>query len=307
MIHHFRKESISLAFVYGLTIFFVVLLSAFAVPLTIHRLGIVYPVPEEKSYMRAGYDVRAFENIPIVAQSYIVYDSTSGTVLAERNGYTERPLASITKIMTALTALDIAPPTKRITVTPKSLDGGYDLGLVNKETWTLEELLKYTLVFSSNDGAQLVADMLLGRSGFVEQMNTYAKELGLRMTFTQPAGLDERGLSGGTGSAYDVAKLMTIARSVMPSILDATTHTRTTVRSSRGPISGIPNTNQHITDFIGAEASKTGFTDKAGGNLVISVDPTLGKPVVIVVLGSTREARFSDAFSLYVALLASIR
>jgi D-alanyl-D-alanine carboxypeptidase len=126
------------------------------------------------------------------------------------------------------------------------------------------------------------------------------------MVFTQPDGLDLGSQSGGIGSAYDVARMMAFARTRMSSILEATTKPRLTVRASTGLITGIPNTNQHVGEFFGIEASKTGFTEEAGGNLVISVDVTLGRPVIIVVLDSTREARFSDAQTLYQALIKSL-
>ena len=76
--------------------------------------------------------------------------------------------------------------------------------------------------------------------------------------------------------------------------------------ANSGAISGIPNTNQDIETISGAEASKTGYTDMAGGNLGIIVDISVGHPVVIVVLGSTREGRFKDMDTLYKALKASL-
>ena len=87
----------------------------------------------------------------------------------------------------------------------------------------------------------------------------------------------------------------------------ATTKKRQTVTSSSGRVRGIPNTNQTVQMFPGIEASKTGYTDLAGGNLAVIIDATLGHPVAIVVLGSTKEGRFEDVQILYKALLASIR
>ena len=195
---------------------------------------------------------------------------------------------------------------KHITISPASIDGAYDLGLKKGQVFELDELLKYTLVFSSNDGAQAIADGLGGRTFFVNQMNVDAAKLGLELFFTQPAGLDEGGKIGGLGSAHSAAKLIALARKDFPEVFDATTKTRTTVTSSTGKIMGVPNTNQDVVNFSGLEASKTGFTDLAGGNLAVVVDIAVGHPVAIVVLGSTHEERFSDVEKLYHALQKSI-
>ncbi|HCC05753.1 TPA: hypothetical protein DEP94_00090 [Candidatus Nomurabacteria bacterium] len=302
-----KKDFAVLWAVYTLAILFLILILAFAVPLSIRKMGIFIPSFKKSKVVSGYYDKNAFNNISVEAKSFIVYDVVTREVIAGKNENIEYPLASITKIMTALTALEIAPSSSKIIITKGGLDGGYDLGLKEKQVWSLEELLKYTLVFSSNDGAQLIADKLLGREKFVRRMNSYSKELGFNMKFTQPAGLDVNGKLGGIGSAYDVARMMSLARMELGNILDSTTKTRLNVKSSTGMIVGIPNTNQHIDEFIGVEASKTGFTDSAGGNLVLSVDAYLGHPVIIVILGSTRDARFSDAYTLYLALIKSIR
>lgn len=303
MVEHVKKDFALLSTLYGLSALFVVLVALFAIPLAIRETGIFVPAEERIGPFRKS----AFDGVQVHATSYVVYDVLSGEVLAGKNHTLAYPLASITKVMTALTAVHVASTSERIAVSRASIEDGYDLGLKEKQVWTLDNLLKYTLVFSSNDGAQLVADSLMGRTAFVNKMNTYAQELGLNMQFTQPAGLDEAGKLGGVGSAYEVAKMMAIARNDLASILDATTKPRATVVSSNGPIRGIPNTNQYIDQIVGAEASKTGYTDSAGGNLALTVDVALGRPVVIVVLGSTREARFTDAYQLYLALLHSLR
>lgn len=247
-----------------------------------------------------------FESVTVEGRAYVVYDIVSGTVIAGKNETIAMPLASLTKVMTALTATLHYPEDKKIIITDHAIDGSYDLGLRNKQTWSLDELLKYTLVFSSNDGAEAVAENFGSRDSFLEQMNQDARGFGLNLTFKDPAGLDDRGTLGGRGTALDVAKLFSVARKVIPDVLDATTKKRQTVLSSSGRISGVPNTNQTIEEFPGAEASKTGYTDLAGGNLGIVVDISVGRPVVIVVLGSTRQGRFNDVKTLYKALQKSV-
>ena len=208
--------------------------------------------------------------------------------------------------MTAVSATLHKPKDTKVTVNKDSIEDSYDLGLKNNQVWSLDELLKYTLIFSSNDGAEIIADSFGSKSIFVTQMNNDAKKLGLNLVFTDPAGRDVDGNIGGKGTVLEVAKLFGIARKMIPDILDATTKKRQTVVASNGKVSGIPNTNQHIEDLSGAEASKTGYTDLAGGNLGVVVDVSIGRPIVIVVLGSTKEGRFRDMSLLYTALRKSL-
>ncbi len=169
---------------------------------------------------------------------------------------------------------------------------------------SLHWLLRF--VFSSNDGAEAIADTFGGKENFIAQMNSDAKMFGLNFLFTDPAGRDVEGKIGGSGNALDAAKLFGIAQKNIPEILDATTKKRQTVKASGGKISGIPNTNQEIENLPGVIASKTGYTDLAGGNLGIIVDVSVGRPVAIIVLGSTRQGRFKDVSVLYDALRKSL-
>lgn len=248
----------------------------------------------------------SFDSVKVTGKAYVVYDITHKKIISAKNENEVLPLASVTKVMTAISATLHKSKDEKITITPKSIEDSYDLGLKNKQVWKLSELLKYTLVFSSNDGAEVIADSFGGRDIFVAQMNDDAKVLGLNLTFTDPAGRDMNGKIGGLGTALEAAKLFSVARKNIPEILDATTKKRETVLASSGQVSGIPNTNQEIETLSGAEASKTGYTERAGGNLGVIVDISVGHPVVIVVLGSTKQGRFEDMDVLYKALRASL-
>lgn len=276
-----------------------------SVEIDVSRFGISFPRSHKESSSIFAAD--AFDGVSVQAKAYVVYDLVDQVVVASKHDDEVLPLASLTKVMTALTALKDHNGATLITLRDASIDGGYDLGLKKGQVWRLDELLKYTLVFSSNDGAQAIADSLGGEQQFVRDMNTLSALLGLSLSFTDPAGLDEGGNWGGKGTALDMAKLFAAARKLHPELLEATTHPRVTVRAGKDLLTGVPNTNQTIGGYFGAEASKTGFTDDAGGNLGVIVDTALGHPVVIIVLGSTREGRFEDVKTLYDALLTSIK
>ena len=260
---------------------------------------------ENKS--KINFSAKPFDGISLKAKAYVVYDAMEEKIISSSNATTTLPLASLTKVMTALTALTIAPVNRLITLEPSSIEGSYDIGLKKGQVWRLDELLKYTFVLSSNDGARAIADELGGRDVFVNNMNKEARDLNLNLIFTNPSGLDEVNVYGGQGTALDMAKLFSYAYQKMPNVFDATTHMRAKVKMETGFLNGIPNTNQDVDDIVGLEASKTGFTDEAGGNLAIMFDSALGRPVVIVVLGSTKDERFSDVKKLYDATKEGMR
>ncbi len=304
MIKHIKKDHIHTASVYAFAILFAVSLSFFTKDPNDKKYGIIVDVTKQnKEEINYFFKKEAFNDLNLTSNAYVVYDVMDKKIIYSKNENTILPLASLTKVMTAITAISMYDKNKEIIIKGKN---NYDLGLQKNQSWKLNELLKYTLIFSSNDGADIIASNLGGESTFVANMNKVATSLNLKMSFTNPAGLDLNGKIGGEGSALDVAQMMSVAYKMMPDVLDTTTHTRAKVLTSTGALTGIPNTNQDVNKFIGLEASKTGFTDMAGGNLALIVDITLGRPVVIVVLGSTKEERFKDAYKLYEALRKSV-
>lgn len=263
--------------------------------------------PDQTAKEGPFFNHELFSTVTVEAKAYIVYDIVSGDIVASRNLNEELPLASITKVMTALTALSLQKNKDEIfEIEQKDVEGGYDLGLAKNQKWHLDELLKYMLIFSSNDAAQTIASHYGGTETFVAAMNSLSKQNGLTALFSDPAGRDERGQIGGQGTVLDAAKLFVIARTVSPEVLDATTKKRQSVFPLSGKLTGVPNTNQSIQTLPGAEGSKTGYTDLAGGNLGVIVDITIGRPVVIVVLGSSKEGRFRDVAILYETLQKSL-
>jgi D-alanyl-D-alanine carboxypeptidase len=304
MVHHHKNEHITLLVTYilsGCSIISLVLLYTITDYYT-HKE--IIQTAQVKPLVL--FNTSAFNGVTIEGKAYIVYDLVDEKIIASHNEMTLLPLASLTKMMTAVSSTLHKNKDDIIKISPKSIEDGYDLGLKNGQEWPLSELLKYTLIMSSNDGAEAVADSFGNKTIFLSFMNEDAKSFGLNFHFTDPAGRDVGNVLGGRGNAYDVAKLFGIARQRIPEILDATTKKRQAVSTTQGKLFGIPNTNQVIETLPGAEGSKTGFTDLAGGNLGVIVDITVGHPVVIIVLGSTREGRFRDVTSLYLSLQKSL-
>ena len=251
----------------------------------------------------------AFDNMELSAKSVYVYDVVNQKVLYEKNEIAQLPLASITKLMTAVVATNLVPKDSHITIQKEFLvaDGGTVLN--PGETWDMKNLLDFSLVVSSNDGARSLASVIgatinntdfnIGREDFIKDMNTEAQTLGLKQTyFLNESGLDESSTeSGGYGSAVDVANLMAYMLKNKPDVLEVTRFESTTV-SSLTNTHIATNTDTVINKIPGLLASKTGYTALAGGNLVVAFDASIGHPVIVVVLGSTEQGRFSDVVSL---------
>lgn len=250
----------------------------------------------------------AFNMLRLEARAAYVYDPKTELSIFERNAYEPLPLASITKLLSIVVAQAEFPAGTIITVSPEALATDGDSGLVVGERWPLKNLLQYILTTSSNDGVAAIAYEYDNRGNrtFVEKLNVYSKALGLSsFSFANPTGLDTSGTLAPTnfGSARDVAFLFAHALTVVPEILD-TTSTRQGSISSLDRTHSVVNTNTIIDTVPNAIGSKTGFTDAAGGNLVLSFDVGIGHPVILVVLGSSKEGRFTDMQTLVDATLS---
>jgi len=256
-----------------------------------------------------------FEAPELVARAAVVYDVAKGTELFASNPEAQLPLASLTKVMMALTARESLGGDQIVAIGKKTLKADGDGLLKTGEKWSLRSLLDWTLVRSSNDGAVAIAsaweavaqakpEATASSTDFVAAMNSRAKELGLTQTyFLNETGLDlNEELSGSYGSARDVNKLFITAVREFPESFEATRYKELIIDSSRGTYK-TKNTNNIVETLPGLIASKTGFTDLAGGNLVILFDAGPNHPIAISVLGSTQDGRFEDVAKLIDATL----
>lgn len=261
-----------------------------------------------------------FAGIALTAKAAYVYDAATGVVLYAKNEHEALPLASLTKAMTALVAAESGDRASTVAIRPDDVLVEGDSGLLPGEKLPLKDILDFTLVASSNDGAHAVAawaggsvDDTSGAYGapedrFVVRMNEHAKKIGLAdTTFSNPTGLDLSSYTAGAyGSARDMAFLFAYINKNHPEILSATTNDRVTVWSQDALPHTATNTNPYVTKIPGITGSKTGYTELAGGNLVISIDAGVARPVIIAVLGSTEQGRFEDVAHLAQAALEAI-
>ncbi len=289
-----------------------VLLSVFTVgfgPKIFDSFKVNTEITESKntnSTPQAGVD-NPFLSINIEAKAAIVLDAKTGEVLYEKNSDTELPLASVTKLMTALVANEILNNEGNIKIDQNDIAQAGDSGLSDGETFSVKKLNDLTLLVSSNDGAfalAAAAGAFLNSSepaaAFVKAMNIKAKELGLTKTYYRnPTGLDLTSTEAGAyGSASDMAYLMKHIISTVPEILEETTTDKTVIYNQAGVYHEAENTNPIVNSIPGLIGSKTGYTELAGGNLVVAFNVGLDHPVVVAVLGSSHSGRFNDVLKL---------
>jgi serine-type D-Ala-D-Ala carboxypeptidase (penicillin-binding protein 5/6) len=239
------------------------------------------------------------------AAAAILIDSRDGTVLLQKDPHEQRSIASTTKLMTALLALEEARPRERFTAPPyNALPVESKINLRAGEQMTVADLLQALLLESANDAAVTIADGVSGsRDAFVTEMNDRAAELGLADTsYANPIGLDD---PLNYSSASDLAalsrKLMRnkrFARIVdMPSA----------VLESGDQVRVVENRNNLIGMYPFVDGVKTGHTRLAGNVLVGAADGR-GAQVISVVLGEPSEAtRDADTLALLRYGLAQFR
>jgi serine-type D-Ala-D-Ala carboxypeptidase (penicillin-binding protein 5/6) len=242
----------------------------------------------------------------LTARAAALYDPATGRMLFAKNISEPLPLASLTKVMAAETVLAHVPPDLSVIITAEALAPEGDSGLQLGESWQLKDLLLYGLVASSND-AMAAAVGALGQ-GAIDTMNREAGRLGLTDTyFLNPTGLDHNTeISGAYGSARDVAVLAATFMRQHPDYFAATSQTGVSFDRGDRMVAAAATALPLLSTpgFIGA---KTGYTDLAGGNLVAAFDIEVGRPLIGVVLGSTREGRFADMQTLITAARAAAK
>jgi D-alanyl-D-alanine carboxypeptidase len=256
------------------------------------------------------------EDVAITADAAFVFDVKEQRVLYAKNESRALPLASITKLMTALLAHELVAGDTEAIISDAALSQDGDNGLMRGQSFTAGELERFALIASSNDAAfALGASVgeLLGSGNpneqFVKAMNIRAEELKLEtLSFKNTTGLDISTVEpGAVGSAKDVTFLMEHIVEKYPEIVDSTREGYARVFSEDGTYYDIENTNEYVSKIPNIIGSKTGYTDLAGGNLVVAFDIGLNRPIIVTVLGSTRAARFTDVMELVEAVQNNIR
>ncbi len=232
-------------------------------------------------------------NIPVQAKAFSIYDETSGIKIYGKNDEIEMPIASLAKIMTVVIALNNHNVNDVISISGEALKQEGDSGFFINEKFKIEDLAKFTLVGSANDGAYALTENV---DNFLQKMNDKAVKIGMENTlFFNFTGLDiDNGFAGAYASAQDVNVMALYALKAYPEFFGASVMPEINIKSESGINHNIKNTSSILNRIPDILFSKTGLTPLAGGNLTIIYKNKYGHNIAITILGSTSEGRFYD-------------
>ena len=204
--------------------------------------------------------------------SVVMLEPQSGRVLFQRDAHTPRPMASTTKLMTALIAVESVPFDREVVIPEEAVRvEGSSMGLRAGDHITMHDLVTGLLLESGNDAANAIALLVSGSlPAFAEKMNRKAEELGMQdSTFVTPSGLDEGNHSS---SAYDMALLG--AEVLRHPALREICASKSAVIQVGDPKheATMNNHNKLLTKYPYAIGMKTGYTIKAGRCLVSAAE-----------------------------------
>ena len=210
-----------------------------------------------------------YESDYILAQNYILIDFESGTILTQKDAHQQVSIASTTKIMTAIIALENYDLEEQIVIKDRPMSSEESMiGLITDDSLNMKDLLSALLISSANDAAYALADHM-GYDKFIQRMNDKAQYFGLDDTlFKDPAGFSDEGKSSASDMAY-ITKYA-LANDTFKDIIKTT---QATIVSSNGLAYELKNSNRLIKNdeplyYSPSIGGKTGFTYEAGHCLV---------------------------------------
>jgi D-alanyl-D-alanine endopeptidase (penicillin-binding protein 7) len=220
--------------------------------------------------------------------SVLLYDNTTNTVLLAERTQEVRPMASITKVMTAMTYLDLAQDLEAKLEVYQGVSGV----LLKKQYYTRRELLIAMLVRSDNSAAETLArDHPNGRHSFMTDMNAKAQQLGMSQShFDDPSGLSQKNV----GTALDIMNMLKAATTIdfirQTSIIQKT---EIAVKDRKKPVKIIiQNTNIGLLEeFNTIVLSKTGLTNPAGWCVSLVLEERHRQFILIVLGAPSKDAR----------------
>lgn len=214
------------------------------------------------------------EDVPtLTAKSVLMYDVTTEKALFEKNPKEKMPMASLTKIMTAIVSLENPRADDSYVVHGYDLVGEDSMGLSPGEQLILEELLYGLMLPSGNDAAEVLAsNSPFGREGFIKAMNDRAQAMGLTDTqFSNPSGLQGDGIQYTT--AYDLLVITRYALEHFPLFAEIVTHPDYVLpATATHPEYYLVNETNLLTTYDGVKGVKTGYTPEAGLCLITYLD-----------------------------------
>ena len=230
------------------------------------------------------------------SRAAVIYDRKSKKIIWGKKENEKRPMASTTKIMTAIIVLENANLSDTVTVSKKSAGtGGSRLGLKVGDKITVNNLLYGLLMVSGNDAAVALAEYVGGSvEGFADKMNQKAEELGLESThFITPHGLD---MADHYTTALELAEMADYAMNNEK--FAQIVNTKNITININGRSKSLKNTNELLGNLNGVNGVKTGFTNGANRCLVTSVNKDEMNIITVVLGADTKKDRTNDSIKL---------
>lgn len=262
----------------------VLILSVLFMPVAVAD-DMIEEAPSSSVFEDLSLEVFNGEEPEINARSAIVMDFDSGRVLFGKNAGIKRPMASTTKVMTAIIALENCDLNEVVTVSRNAaLVQGSTINLSTGEKLTMKELMYGLLLRSGNDAAIAIAEHIGGSvDGFAQMMNNKARDIGAYNThFITPHGLDE---AGHYSTAYDMALITRYALKIP--VFNEIVKTQSIQVGKRM----MNNTNEMLWGYEGADGVKTGYTGKAGRCLITSATRDGRRFISVVLFCDNRNQR----------------
>jgi serine-type D-Ala-D-Ala carboxypeptidase (penicillin-binding protein 5/6) len=236
-------------------------------------------------------------NLNIPAQAAYLVDVDARSVLWMKDPDTSRAPASLTKLMTAIVAVDDAGSLDKVVTVPQAATQIEPslMGLTAGERLTVRELLYGLFLISGNDAAETLAQGIVPRDRFIRQMNQKAKSIGLTNThYVDPSGLDAPGHGM---SAHDIAHLAAYLDKYYPQVAAiAATKDITLAATDTHKAFPLENINRMLWTYPGVTGLKTGLTDNAGGCWLATATRN-GRHLIVVILND-RGRSWVDAATL---------
>lgn len=243
----------------------------------------------------AAFNASAEPDLGLHAKSALLVDLDTNRVLWVKDSHLRRAPASLTKLMTAVVASDLAALDTQVTVTGEAAAAEPSrMGLVAGQTLTVRELLYGALLDSGNDAAFALADGIVPLDSFLSLMNRKAAYLHLRDThFSSPNGLTD---PDNYTSSHDLAVLSAyVIRNYPDLVTIAGTRDHVIAPGANHPAFYPHNVNHFLDVYPGATGLKTGFTNDAGGTLIATATRG-GRSLLLVLMGS--DIMFGDGVKL---------
>lgn len=242
------------------------------------------------------FNIPAYANVGVSAESAVLMCADNGRILFSRNADKRLSMASTTKIMTSLIALESAKPEREIVVTKEMVEvEGTSMGLLPGDSVSMEELVYGMLLQSGNDAANTVANVIGGSpEGFAALMNDRAAEIGMKNTnFVTASGLDDE---SHYSTAYDMALLACECMN-NPEFAEICSRKKAKLTYGNPPYSRtLTNHNKLLWKYPDSIGIKTGFTKKSGRCLV-SAAKRNGVTLVAVTLNAPDD--WNDHISMF--------